>query len=104
MKKINVIFMISLSLIIFISLSVYNIMKENKLNNEIQKIDKVLDNYFKNYLKCDQPETIEQYKSMINHYNLRVIRLNRASNQKYELLNEQIEINKLNDFCGKKGK
>ena len=104
MKKINVIFMISLSLIVFISLSVYNIMKENKLNNEIQKIDKVLDNYFKNYLKCDQPETIEQYKSMIKHYNLRVIRLNRARNQKYELLNEQVEINKLNDFCGKKGK
>ena len=91
----------------YINLMILNykfIMKENKLNNEIQKIDKVLDNYFKNYLKCDQPETIEQYKSMIKHYNLRVIRLNRARNQKYELLNEQVEINKLNDFCGKKGK
>ena len=104
MKKQKILLILTIVLISGLSVVLYKLKKENELSNQIKKIDSVLENYFTNYLKCDKPETIEQYKSMIKHYNLRVIRMNRLRNEKNEVLNEEQEIKKLNNFCNNKGK
>lgn len=101
MKKKSIMIICGIILIFLFSFVGYKIIKQNQLNEEITKIDKVLENYFNNYLKCDNQETIEQYKSMIKHYNLRVIRYNRARDTQYKLLNEQQELKRLEQFCKK---
>lgn len=77
--------------------------EDNKNKQSIAKIDNVLKNYATNFLKCDDEKTLEQYKSMIRHYNIRVVRHNRkvSEDKEFFLLDEEVEMEKIRESCKK---